>query len=209
MLSNNGADLVDFADILIGEIILKEGLNTIKLKTLFDNPEVNTTLASIIFANTDAKLDYSSSAISMNKFIFEAEEAELVQVNGNPHVSSGWDSSNNNFLGGVNDCAVFCPGQAKIILRITSSSEMFAKFYVNAGTAVSCNANKAFIATLNGESITSDQHWSQTGWYGWTNFYYGTLKLNAGENVLELTLGSEATMNIDYFLFESLGTITK
>ena len=209
LLSNNGADLIDFADILIGEIILKEGLNTIKLKTLFDNPEVNTTLASIIFANTDAKLDYSSSAISMNKFIFEAEEAGLVQVNGNPHVSSGWDSSNNNFLGGVNDCAVFCPGQAKIILRITSSSEMFAKFYVKAGTAVSCNANKAFIATLNGESITSDQHWSQTGWYGWTNFYYSTLKLNAGENVIELTLGSEATMNIDYFLFESLGTITK
>lgn len=208
-LSNDGPDLVGFSEITIGEVDLKAGLNTITLKTLIDNPEVNTTLSSIIFTGTTEKITYSDSGISMNKFIYEAEDAELVQINGNPHIVGGWGASNDAFLGGVNDVAVFNPGEAKIILTVNTTEELFVKFYVNAGTAGACSAKNAFITTVNGEAVTSDQTWASTGWYGWSNFYYSTFKLSEGENKIEMILGRECTMNIDYFLFESLGTITR
>lgn len=207
-LSNNGNNLYDFEKVLIGKINLKEGLNIIKIKTLLDDPNVNTTLRAISFKNTDAIITYSSEVVKMNRFIYEAEETQLNTVENFPYAASGQGASNDQYLGGINDAGVFYSGMASIELHINSNIDAQAKFYVNAGISSSCSANVLKL-NVNGTEIESLQNWSGDGWYDWTMLFHSNINLKQGENIIKLTIFNGASMNIDFFVIESLATITR
>lgn len=207
-LSNDGADLYDFRNVLIGEVSLVQEMNVIKIQTLLDDINVNTTLRDISFDNTDAEITYSQSGIKMNQLVYEAETAILHQVENFPYVVDGQNSSNNQFLGGVNDAGVFHSGMASIELRVNASEAGLAKFYVNAGLSASCSANVLKL-NVNGVDIESSQNWPGSGWYDWTTLFHSNINLNEGENIITLTIFNGASMNIDYFYLESLIGISK
>ena len=144
----------------------------------------------------------------MNQLVYEAETAILHQVENFPYVVDGQNSSNNQFLGGVNDAGVFHSGLASIELRVNASEAGLVKFYVNAGLSASCSANVLKL-NVNGIDVESSQNWPGSGWYDWKTMFHSNINLNEGENIITLTIFNGASMNIDYFYFESLIGISK
>lgn len=206
-----GSEFFTYSDVYINNVSLINGYNEIVIEVLNNDATINTNLRYISFKETTATLSFDSDSTLANRTIIEAEATTITAYNYNgtnyPYITGGQSSSGDYYLGGVNDAGLYGPGQAKLTFTLNASSDYKAKFYFNAGVPGSAKAS-GYTVYVGDTAFTSNQNWSGSGWYDWSDHYFGRIQLYEGDNVVTVVIENNQTLNLDYFLVESSIDIT-
>lgn len=210
-LPNIGSEFFTYSDVFINTVDLQEGYNEITLEVLTNNQSINTNLRYILFENTDANLSFADVPSGAYRLIVEAETVNITPIINNgsscPYVAEGQNSSNDKYLGGMNEAGLYAPGQARLTFTVNASEEMQFKLYFACGISGSANAS-SYTVRINEEVYTSRQSWTANDWYDWKEQYFGNLRLSAGVNTIDITIEKNEPINLDYFVLESNSLIS-
>lgn len=166
-LPNVGQDFFTYNDVYLGEINLVKGVNEITFTVLTNDPSINTNMRSIIFKNIDAELSWAESSVVFNKFIYEAENTVInsIEYDGHnyPAISNGNNSSEEKYLGGINDAGLFATThKATLTFKINANKSGKAKLYFGAGVSGSAKGS-SYPVKVNNQEYISTQSWAG-GW---------------------------------------------
>ena len=207
----DGIEWITYTAVKLGQVALREGHNEISLEILTNDENLNTNLRAISLQNSDAVFSWSDEGLRNYSLKIEAENVTIspFEYEGRkyPFVTSGWGSSNDRYLGGMNDAGIYGPGQARLSFTVNAAAACDAKLYFGVGISGAAAAT-SYTVFVNGVEYRSEQGWSGDGWYDWSFYFYNVISLNAGDNLIEIRINSNEPINLDYFRLDSLTEIT-
>ena len=208
---NTGIEWITYSAVKLNQISLNAGYNEISFEVLTNDASINTNIRSISLQNSDAEFVWSDAGVKNHTIKIEAEKttinSAIYQGSSYPYVTTGWSSSNDRYVAGMNDVGIYAPGQASISFTVNASSACDAKLYFGAGVSGSARAS-SYTVFVNGVEYHSTKNWGGDGWYDWSFHFYGIISLNAGENNIEIRIDTNEQINLDYFLLDSVTEIT-